>query len=113
MGWRDDVAEGSMPCVNDQPPVSPLSILFALLCLRMSFDLSLPFLGPLAFPAFLHAFLLLPMISSGCIRPDLPPSPGAVSALCSCSHPHSVTGSRICRTHGEAGWQMSVSYWVA
>lgn len=62
MGWGDDVAEGSTPCVNDQPPVSPLSILFALLCPRMSFDLSLPFLEPLAFPAFLHPFLLLPMI---------------------------------------------------
>uniref|UniRef100_A0A8C9US80 Uncharacterized protein n=1 Tax=Spermophilus dauricus TaxID=99837 RepID=A0A8C9US80_SPEDA len=106
------VAEGSMPCVNDQPPASPLSILFALLCPRMSFDLSLPFLGPPAFPAFLHPFLLLPMIFLGHIRPHLPPFPGAMSAVCSRSYTHSVTGSGVCRAQGVAGWRMSVCCWV-
>uniref|UniRef100_A0A8C9IV52 Uncharacterized protein n=1 Tax=Piliocolobus tephrosceles TaxID=591936 RepID=A0A8C9IV52_9PRIM len=53
------MAEGTVvPCIKDQPPLSLPGFLFAMLCPRMSFDLSLPSFGPLAFPAFLYHFLL-------------------------------------------------------
>lgn len=43
-------------------PVCLLGFLSALLRPRMSIDLSLPSSGPVVFPAFLHLFLLLPLI---------------------------------------------------
>lgn len=89
------MAEASYALSQNQPPGSPLSFLFALLCPRMSFDLCLPFFRLLAFPAFLQPFLLLPSVffrTHRAVRAADPPS----CLLCALSTRVGITGRRLC-----------------